>query len=786
MKTRILTLLLSLLMLFSLLPVTVLAVEDFVASPEDAESLGFEFAAELPVIFPGAPCVTEIASGDCGAEGSNLTWVLTDDGTLTVKGTGAMADYKAGFPRPSWDTYKDQITALVVKPGVTSIGVYAFYNYTALQSVSLPAGLTELREAAFYGCSALTSFTAPASLTTVGPYAFYACTGLESVCLPVTGALSIASFAFQSCKALKEIAIPEGVTAINSYTFSNCDLLEHVTLPSTLKTIGQSAFNACKALRSVVIPAGVTSLGASAFNNCGSLTEINIPASVTTMGSSLFSGCSALKTIYFDGSEAQWKAIKTVPYLSGVTVCYPLPADETLFPDEAFRSFVLSHFDADRDGALSYAERYAVTAMDCSEAHIADLSGIECFPSLAVLACSGNALSTLDLTAAAALTKVTTGTQHISLTAAQREGQVGCTVDLKALFPDDLSRVTVTPASGVRYDPATGILTMTVPGAFSYTYDTGAVIGGSALLLPVCVSVDEVSLSVRVQADRGKTTKITLPVLRDGLYYGKAVKILGAEAFSLSSLENGRITVTARTMGSGTAAAFSVPVYWLTKPVYTLTVVLEPVFGSPVTVSGAAMSQIEYMYGNPVRYADTGLRAEADGRDVTAEIDAWSHTYFVTADGGDTWTEMKTVPAAVGQYKLVIQTADDVYSGAETLFFSIKPRPLTAEDVSFSIIPTQIADGRKKTPHPCVTLNGKPLREGTDFTYSYENNVKPGKATVTVSFKGNYSGEASMHFYIRESLPSHITGSIATVITKTVTATVGTIAGILRGLYGRR
>ena len=34
-----------------------------------------------------------IASGECGKNGDNLTWVLTGDGTLTISGSGEMAGY---------------------------------------------------------------------------------------------------------------------------------------------------------------------------------------------------------------------------------------------------------------------------------------------------------------------------------------------------------------------------------------------------------------------------------------------------------------------------------------------------------------------------------------------------------------------------------------------------------------------------------------------------------------------------------------------------------------------
>ena len=58
-----------------------------------------------------------IASGTCG---DNLTWIFTADGTLTISGTGEMNNYDNTVP-PWWD-YNNDITAVVISQGVTSVG----------------------------------------------------------------------------------------------------------------------------------------------------------------------------------------------------------------------------------------------------------------------------------------------------------------------------------------------------------------------------------------------------------------------------------------------------------------------------------------------------------------------------------------------------------------------------------------------------------------------------------------------------------------------------------------
>ena len=56
--------------------------------------------------------------------------------------------------------------------------------------------------------------------------------------------------------------------------------------------------------------------------------------------------------------------------------------------------------------------------------------------------------------------------------------------------------------------------------------------------------------------------------------------------------------------------------------------------------------------------------------------------------------------------------------------------------------------GSTVKPKPVVKVNGKKLKANVDYTVSYSNNVMNGKATVTVTGKGNYSGVKSRTFKI--------------------------------------
>ena len=147
--------------------------------------------AILPEIYVMVDCVDNgivlyssniVDSGTCGAEGNNgdnLTWILDDEGVLTISGTGAMASWNwKGSP---WYANKDKIESVVIEDGVTSIGANAFDGCSGLTSITIPSSVTSIGEYTFYGCSGLTSITIPNSVTSIGTSAFSGCSGLTRV-----------------------------------------------------------------------------------------------------------------------------------------------------------------------------------------------------------------------------------------------------------------------------------------------------------------------------------------------------------------------------------------------------------------------------------------------------------------------------------------------------------------------------------------------------------------------------------------------------------------------------
>ncbi len=297
-------------------------------------------------------------SGSCGEVSYSY---VESTHTLTISGTGAMADYPNPSERP-WDSYVEEIETVIIEDGVTGIGNCAFYYCTSLTSVTIPASVTSIGFGVFSYCSNLSTMTVeagnkvydsrnscnaiieketntliagckntkiPDDVTSIGDVAFVGCTSLTTITIP-DGVTSIGPSAFSEC-GLTSIEIPASVTSIGDYAFDGCSNLATMTvetgntvydsrngcnaiiekesntlifgckntkIPDDVTSIGDDAFQGCAGLTSVTIPDGVTRIGNYAFESCTGLTTVTIGSGVTYIGTDAFFNCTKVEIVY--------------------------------------------------------------------------------------------------------------------------------------------------------------------------------------------------------------------------------------------------------------------------------------------------------------------------------------------------------------------------------------------------------------------------------------------------------------------------------------------------------
>ena len=105
---------------------------------------------------------------------ADVTWKLSEDGTLTISGTDMPNYYSYYRSKAPWLYKKDKIKKVVINNGVTNIGSAAFFGCSNITSVSIPKSVKSIGEWAFFEC-VLTSVTIPNSVTTIGESAFQDC-----------------------------------------------------------------------------------------------------------------------------------------------------------------------------------------------------------------------------------------------------------------------------------------------------------------------------------------------------------------------------------------------------------------------------------------------------------------------------------------------------------------------------------------------------------------------------------------------------------------------------------
>lgn len=161
-----------------------------------------------------------IKSQTSGKYGEDIEWNYDEESAvLTLSGKGEMADpitivtvaettnittTSYSTNAVPWNPFNQQIKAVNISDGITSISEYAFWWLTQIESITIPDSVLTVGRQSFVHCSKLQTVTFGENLTTIGEEAFKDCTALKEIYLS-DKLTNIEESAFTGCETLTDV-----------------------------------------------------------------------------------------------------------------------------------------------------------------------------------------------------------------------------------------------------------------------------------------------------------------------------------------------------------------------------------------------------------------------------------------------------------------------------------------------------------------------------------------------------------------------------------------------------
>ena len=654
--------------------------------------------------------------------------------------------------------YCTDITDITMPDSITSIGDEAFYDCKSLTSIIIPDGVVCIDSKAFWYCDSLKSIIIPKSVESINDDAFgssfesitvisnkvslnyytFNCFNLKEIVInednpnycSVDGVLYnkektklikcprkkksinilnttqvIGKYAFSGCSELSNIIIPNNVTNIEEAAFSNCEGLTAINIPNSIKTIGFGAFDGCNKLLTIDIPNSVESIGGRAFRDCESLNKITIPNSVKTIGNNAFENCSGLLAINIPNSvdsigEYAFRNCESLinitvssnnkKYLSKDGVLFNYNGTELIqYPLGDGKSEYVIPNNVEKIGKYAFYNCKNLRSVTINESVkvIAEYAFSDCI--------NLNNLFIQRQTYNNIVIVPYIGFNYYSfyncsnLTDIYYMGSLNDWQNLwKAEYNDALENATIHYNYGVH--------------VHSYTE--------SITKQPTCTEEGEKTFT----CDCGDTYTEIIPAKGHTEIIDKAVPAT--------------CTTDGKTEGSHCYVCGEV------IKAQTVIKAMGHNFGSWSTTKAATCTES----GTQTR------KCASCGKTETKTIPAKGHT-------SSSWIIDKQ--PAVGVKGSKHKECTVCHARLETA--TIPALAVTKQSISKASVTlstsTYAYDGKAKKPGVTVKLNGKTLKNGTDYTVSYSNNTKVGTATVKITGKGNYTGSVSKTFKIKNN-----------------------------------
>lgn len=116
----------------------------------------------------------------------------------------------------------------------------------------VPSSAAYIAARAFHGCQNLEAVSISTGVTSIGVSGFSECQKLKKIILPST-VIKIEENAFRKCESLMEVHLPQYIMEIRESTFQLCSSLKRVYLPFMLYRIEGQAFAGCSSLQDIYL-----------------------------------------------------------------------------------------------------------------------------------------------------------------------------------------------------------------------------------------------------------------------------------------------------------------------------------------------------------------------------------------------------------------------------------------------------------------------------------------------------------------------------------------------------
>ncbi|MBR1751502.1 MAG: leucine-rich repeat protein [Ruminococcus sp.] len=524
--------------------------------------------------------------------------------------------------------------------------------------------------------------------------------------LPVVG---IAGNAFENNQNLSEVVIPSNVTYIGYRAFAGSSITK-ITVPATVKTIAMrwgdwgscQTFKDCTKLKSVVFNAG--DINEELFSGCTALTTVKLGSSTKSISSSAFLNCSSLSSINLNNvtsinSEAfaGCNALKSVTLGNNLGFLgYRAFAESGLTSVTVPAKAQIGLRWGDWGSASTFSGCEKLTTATINNKYVGEYEFEKC-PALKTVTLGTN-IRSIDSNSFSGNKMLTTVINKGNPVYIGANAFSNCTSLKNINLGSSLAFLGYAAFSG-----DTSLTTMRIP---STVVSLGLRWGdyGSASTFEGCTNLKNVYIaSTPMSNDCGMfddSTGVVVNTVKDSPAYKYATnKVLSKKTFAAKPAKS---------------IAFNSKNY---------TVVVNDSINLYPTISPAnSTDSISYVSGD----------------ESVATVDMYG-----------TVTAKKTGPVQIkvttSSGKNAVCTINVVASGTTS---KDTPKKKSVKPVSVSLT-TQTYTGKALKPSPTVLLNPcTQLVKGVDYTVSYKNNKKVGKATITITGKGNYTGSVSKTFSI--------------------------------------